>query len=75
MKPRTEIIGNRIVNSVEQLASFLKPGDIFRKPHSKTQYKFDELRIEDRLVLCENMETHAPEQIYYNSPVFKLVGI
>jgi hypothetical protein len=75
MKPRTEIIGNRIVNSVEQLASFLKPGDIFRKPHGKTQYKFDELRLSERLVICENLDTMAPEQIYYNSPVFKLVGI
>ena len=75
MKPRTEIINHRIVNSVEQLASFLKPGDIFRKLHNKTQYKFDELKIEERLVICENMETHAPEQIYYNSPVFKLVAI
>ena len=75
MKPRTEIINNRIVNSVEQLASFLKPGDIFRKPHGKTQYKFDELRLGERLVLCENLETHAGEEIYYNSPVFKLVFV
>jgi hypothetical protein len=75
MKPRTEIINNRIVNSVEQLASFLKPGDIFRKPHGKTQYKFDELRVRDRLVVCENLETHVPEEIYYKSPVFKLVFV
>jgi len=75
MKPRTEIINNKIVNSVEQLASFLKPGDIFRKPHGKTQYKFDELKLAERLVMCENMDTHAPEQIYYNSPVFKLVTV
>jgi hypothetical protein len=73
MRPRTEIINNRIANSVEQLASFLKPGDIFRKPHGMTQYKFDELKLNERLVLCENLETHVPEQIYYNSPVFKLV--
>lgn len=75
MKPRTEIINNRIVNSVEQLASFLKPGDIFRKPQGSTQYKFDELKLSERLVICENMDTHAPEKIYYNSPVFKLVAI
>ena len=75
MKPRTEIINNKIVNSVEQLASFLKPGDIFRKLRGRTQYKFAELRLEKRLVTCENLETHAPEVIYYNSPVFKLVTI
>lgn len=75
MNPRTEIIGNKIVNSIEQLACFLKPGDIFRKPHGKTQYKFDELKLEQRMVLCENLETLAPEEIYYNSPVFKLVAI
>ena len=73
MTRRTEIIDNKIVNSVEQLASFLKPGDIFRKPHGKTQYKFDELKLGERLVICENLETHVPEQIYYNSPVFKLI--
>jgi hypothetical protein len=75
MRPRTEIIGNKIVNSVEQLASFLKPGDIFRKPIGKTQYKFDKLDADEKLVVCENLETHAREQIYYHSPVFKLVGI
>jgi len=75
MKPRTEIIGNKIVNSVAQLASFLKPGDLFRKPNGKTQYKFDELKLEERLVICENMDTHVAEQIYYNSPVFKLVAL
>jgi hypothetical protein len=75
MRPRTEIINHRIVNSVEQLASFLKPGDIFRKPHGTTQYKFDELKMNERLVLCENLDTHVPEQIYYNCPVFKLVFV
>ncbi len=75
MKPRTEIMDHKIVNSVEQLASYLKPGDIFRKPHGKTKYKFDELKLADRLVMCENLETKAPEQIYYNSPVFKLVVV
>jgi hypothetical protein len=73
MKHRTEIINNKIVNSIEQLASFLKPGDIFRKPNGKTQYKFDELLPDKRVVICENLETHVPEQIYCNSPVFKLV--
>lgn len=75
MTPRTEIINNRIVNYVAQLASFLKPGDIFRKLHSKTQYKFFELKLDDRLVICENLDTHIPEHIYFNSPVFKLVFI
>ena len=75
MKPRTEIINNKIVNSVAQLASFLKPGDIFRKPTGKTQYKFNRLNAEKGLVLCENTETHTEEQIYYHSPVFKLVAI
>ena len=75
MRQRTEIINHRIVNSIEQLASFLKPGDIFRRPHAKTQYKFDELRLDERLVICENLDTHTPEQIYYNSPVFKLVFV
>jgi len=75
MQPRTEIMGNQIVNSVEQLASFLKPGDIFRKPLNKTQYKFDELKLTERLVICENLDTHEPEQIYYNSPVYKLIFI
>jgi hypothetical protein len=75
MKPRTEIINNRIVNSVEQLVSFLRPGDLFRKLHSKTQYRFDELKNTEKIVVCENMETHDLETIYYNSPVFKLVFV
>jgi hypothetical protein len=58
MKPRTEIINHRIVNSVEQLVSFLHPGDLFRKRHSKTQYRFDELKNTEKIVVCENMETH-----------------
>ncbi len=69
MAPRTEIIGNKIVNSVEQLASFLKPGDIFRKLQGRTQYKFYELKFKESLVVCENLETHAVEEIYYNTPV------
>lgn len=73
MKPRTEIINHRIVNSVEQLVSFLHQGDIFRKLHGKTQYRFDELKRDEKIVMCENLETHLLEQIYYNSPVFKLV--
>lgn len=75
MKPRTEIINHRIVNSVEQLASFLHPGDLFRKMNSKTQYTFHELRQEDKEVLCQNMDTHQWELIFHNSPVFKLVII
>ncbi len=73
MKPRTEIIGNQIVNSVEQLASFLKPGDIFRKINSRVVYKFDQLLLSEKLVTCETLDTHVSENIYYNSPVFKLV--
>jgi hypothetical protein len=75
MAPRTEIIDNRIVNSVELLASFLKPGDIFRKLRGRTQYKFLKLMLTKRLVVCENLETHRSEEIYFNSPVFKLVFI
>jgi hypothetical protein len=75
MTPRTEIINNRIVNSVEQLASFLRPGDIFRQLRGKTQYKFSELRLTEKLVFCENLDTHIMEHIYFNSPVFKLVFI
>jgi hypothetical protein len=72
MKPRTEIIDGKITNSVEQLVCFLKPGDIFRKPNGREQYKFDEFKPNERLVICENLETHAAELIYYNSPVYKL---
>jgi hypothetical protein len=75
MHPRTEIIENKIVNSVEQLASFLHPGDIFRKVHGKTKYRFDELKQDEKIVMCENLETHRLEHIYYNSPVFKLVFV
>jgi hypothetical protein len=73
MKPRTEIINNRIVNCVEQLASFLKPGDIFRKLQGRTQYRFELLDLAHGEVICENMETHLAETIYYKMPVFKLV--
>ncbi len=75
MTPRTEIINNRIVNSVEQLASFLRPGDIFRKLRGRTKYKFSELILTEKLVVCENLDTHVSEEIYFNSPVFKLVFI
>jgi len=75
MIPRTEIINNRVANSVAQLASFLKPGDIFRRPRGKTQYKFGKLKGTADQVLCENLDTHRLEQIYFNSPVFKLVFI
>lgn len=73
MVPRTEIINNKIVNFVEQLARFLKPGDIFRKVNSNTKYKFASLRLNEKIVVCENMDTHRKDQIYYNAPVFKLV--
>jgi hypothetical protein len=73
MRPRTEIIGNRIVNCEEHLASFLRPGDIFRKLQGRTQYRFNELVVDEKRVVCENLDTHASEEIYYNSPVFKLV--
>jgi len=73
MKPRTEIIDNKIVNCVEQLASFLKPGDIFRKLQGRTQYRFELLDLDQGQVICENMDTHHPETIYYKMPVFKLV--
>lgn len=72
---RTEIINNRIVNSVEQLARFLKQGDIFRKPRGNTKYKFEQLVADQNLVICENLDTHLSEQIYCNSPVFRLMGI
>lgn len=73
MIPKTEIINHKIVNWVEQLACFLKQGDIFRKPRSSTQYKFEELVLDQKLVICENTDTHLSEKIYCNSPVFKLV--
>ncbi|MEQ1586698.1 MAG: hypothetical protein ABL895_12510 [Cyclobacteriaceae bacterium] len=73
MKPRTEIINNRIVNSIEQLASFLKPGDIFRKLQGRTQYRFELLDIDEGLVVCKNMDTDRAETIYYKMPVFKLI--
>ena len=69
---RTEIINHKIVNWVEQLACFLKQDDIFRKPRGNTQYKFKELILDQKLVICENMDTHASEEIYSNSPVFRL---
>jgi hypothetical protein len=72
---RTEIINNKIVNSVAQLARFLKRGDIFRKPKGSTQYKFQELVQDENLVICENLDTHLSEQIYCNSPVFRLMAI
>ena len=72
---RTEVINHKIVNWVEQLACFLKSGDIFRKPRGNTQYKIKELRPEEKVVICENLETHKSEQIYFNSPVYRLMNI
>ena len=73
MISRTEIINHKVVNWVEQLACFLKHGDIFRKPRGKTQYKFEELLQDQRLVICVNTDTQSIEKIYCNSPVLKLV--
>ena len=73
MTPGTEVINNKVVNWVGQLAYFLKPGDVFRKPRSKTHYRFEELDLDQRLVVCVNTDTHLTESIYCNSPVFKLV--
>jgi hypothetical protein len=75
MRSKTEIIDNQIVNSVEQLACFLKQGDIFRKPRGSTKYMFEELLTDSRVVVCVNMNTQVSEQIYSNSPVYRLVGI
>lgn len=75
MAPRTEIIDNKIVNYVERLLSSLLPGDIFRKRVGKVQYRFKELDVERRLVVCENLETNAFEEVFFNSPVFQLVII
>jgi hypothetical protein len=75
MTPRTEIIGNKIVNSVPQLASFLRANDLFRKPHGMVTYRFIQLNVATKTVDCENMDTHLPESIYFQSPVFKLVFI
>lgn len=73
MNTRTKVIGNKIVNSVEQLACFLKTGDIFLKPRGSTQYKFEKFDEDSKVVVCENMETHKHDRIFSNSPVFKLV--
>lgn len=75
MKPRTEVIDHQIVNSIAQLASALKPGDIFRRINSKTRYSFDELKLDEERIRCRNLETGAPEFLYYNAPVLKLVFI
>jgi hypothetical protein len=75
MTPRTVIIGNKIVNSVPQLASFLRVNDLFRKPHGMITYRFIELHVATKSVDCENMDTHLQETIYFQSPVFKLVFI
>jgi hypothetical protein len=73
MRTRTQIIGNKIVNSVEQLARFLKRGDIFLKPKGTTQYKFEQFDEDQQMVVCENMDTHTHDRIFSNSPVLKLV--
>lgn len=72
MKFRTKIIGNRIVNSVEQLARYLKDGDIFLRPRNSTQFRFEKFEPEENTVICENLDTHTYDRIFSNSPVFKL---
>ncbi|CAN5583012.1 hypothetical protein BH10BAC4_BH10BAC4_14410 [soil metagenome] len=72
---RPEIINNKIVNSVAQLARFLKEGDIFRKVRGATQYKFEKFVPDEDVVICENLDTHVSEEIYFNSPVFQLTAI
>lgn len=69
---KTEIINNKIVNWVEQLASVLKRGDIFRKPRGSTHYKVKALIPDEKIVICENLDTHLSEEIYSNSPVYRL---
>ena len=73
MRPRTIIVDNKIVNCVEQLACYLKQGDLFRKPRCSAQYKFEKLLPEQKLVVCQNVETLATEEIYFNSPVLRLM--
>ena len=75
MIPRAEIINHKVVTWVEQLARFLKKGDVFRRPRGKTQYTFKALAPDKDMVICLNMVTHVSEKIYYNSPVYKLVII
>ena len=73
MRARTEIINHQIVNSIEALACYLRQGDLFRKPQGRTQYKFEKLLEAQKLVVCENLDTHQSEQLYCNSPVFRLM--
>lgn len=75
MVPKTEIINHRIANSVLQLARFLKPGDIFRKARGRTQYRFNGVDAKDEIIVCENLDTHVLEELYYSSPVFKIVFV
>jgi len=72
---RPEIINHKIVNWVEQLARFLKHGDIFRKPRGNTQYQIKEIYPDQNVIICENLDTHKSEQIYFNSPVYRLMSI
>ena len=75
MTPGPEIIDSKVVNSVAQLACFLKQGDVFRRPHGKTQYRLDSVIWDRSLVVCMNTDTRLSETIYSNSRVFKLVSI
>lgn len=73
MRARTEIINNQIVNSIEELARSLRHGDLFRKPMGRTQYRFEEFLVDQKMVICENLDTHQSERLYSNSPVFRLM--
>jgi hypothetical protein len=73
MTPRTEIIENKVVNSVPHLVNDLKQNDLFRKPRGKATYRFIQLNSQAKTVDCENLDTQLQESIYFQSPVFKLV--
>jgi hypothetical protein len=71
MTPRPEVTHSKVVNWVAQLACFLVRGDVFRKPQGKTQYRFDALISDRRLVVCMNADTRLSETIYSQARVFK----
>jgi hypothetical protein len=73
MRARTEIINSQIVNFMEELACYLRQGDLFRKPMGRTQYRFEKFLEVEKLVICENMDTHQSEQLYCNSPVLRMM--
>ena len=75
MRPRTSIINHEIINCIEQLVRFLKPGDVFRKPLGNTRYRFGHHLPGLDIAICENLETRMTEEIHSNSPVWRLVAI